>query len=86
MLLLAYLLGFCAALFLLVAALAWLRVARSSRDPVSAFLVRAAAWLTSVAFGFLGLALIVAVVDWAAQKRMQMWDSASTNATDLDDR
>ena len=73
--LLAFILGFFASLFLLLAAAAWLRVARSLRDPVSAHLLRPAAWATGIAFSLLGLALLVAAVDWAAQQKIQAWGS-----------
>lgn len=76
MLLLAYVFGFFAALFLLLAGAAWLRIARSSRDPVPASLIRPAGWLTGIAFVLLGIALLIAVGDWAGKRRLDIWDTS----------
>jgi hypothetical protein len=75
MLVLAYVVGFFAALFLLLAGAAWLRVARSPRDPLPASLVRPAAWATGLAFVFLGTTLLIAAANWAGQKKLQAWGS-----------
>jgi hypothetical protein len=79
MLLLAHLFGFFAAPFLLLAGAAWLRIARSSRDPVPASALRPAGWLTGIAFVLLAIALLIAAGDWAGKRRLENWSSAETD-------
>lgn len=70
----SYLVGFLAALFLLVAAAAWWRIVREPEDEptegrvgIHSRRVKAAAAATAIAFALSGIAAMLAVVGWFAR-------------------